>query len=88
MKVNEPPAKYLSQRMQAPQLLEYLNSPLTIREITGYDRSFVDDYIPNQTFLLPKELAHTLMEEGKMIGQQPAGTYARKVLEQLLIDLS
>jgi len=88
MAVKELPANYLLQAMQAPQLLEYLNSPLTIREITGYDRSFVDDYIPNQTFLLPKELALTLMEEGKMIGQQPAGTYARKVLEQLLIDLS
>lgn len=88
MAVKEPPAHYLAQAMQAPQLLEYLNFPLTIREITGYDRSFVDNYIPNQTFLLPEELAQTLMEEGKMIGQQPAGTYARKVLEQLLIDLS
>jgi len=88
MAVKEPPANYLAQAMQAPQLLEYLNLPLTVREITGYDRSFVDNYIPNQTFLLPEELARTLMEEGKMTGQQPAGTYARKVLEQLLIDLS
>jgi len=48
----------------------------------------VEDYIPNQTFLLSESLARALMEEGKMAGQQPAGTYARKVLEQLLIDLS
>ncbi|WP_447886913.1 Fic family protein [Serratia fonticola] len=73
---------------EAQALLNYLHSPLTNREITGYDRSFVEDYIPNQTFLLSESLARTLMEEGKMAGQQPAGTYARKVLEQLLIDLS
>lgn len=73
---------------EAQALLNYLHSPLTSREITGYDRSFVEDYIPNQTFLLSESLARALMEEGKMAGQQPAGTYARKVLEQLLIDLS
>ncbi|MFZ4214623.1 HTH domain-containing protein [Pantoea endophytica] len=72
----------------AKTLLDYLNSPLTVREISGYDRDFVGNYIPNKTFLLPQELASDLMEEGKMIGQQPAGTYARKVLKQLLIDLS
>lgn len=72
----------------AQALLDYLNLPLTMREITGYDRSFVTDYIPNETFLLPQPIAQALMEEGKMSGQQPAGTYARKVLEQLLIDLS
>jgi Fic family protein len=38
--------------------------------------------------LLPRKLAETLAQEGKMEGQQPAGTYARKVLDQLLIDLS
>ncbi|WAH61864.1 hypothetical protein LZ023_34975 (plasmid) [Pseudomonas silvicola] len=48
----------------------------------------MDNYIPNETFLLPQTLALALMNEGKMAGQQPAGTYARKVLEQLLIDLS
>lgn len=88
MVVKDSTVNYVSQPTQAQRLLEYLNSPLTTREITGYDRSFVDDYIPNQTFLLPQELAQTLMDEGKMAGQQPAGTYARKVLEQLLIDLS
>lgn len=76
------------QSTPAETLLEYLNLPLMAREITGYNRSFVDDYIPNETFLLPQDVASALMDEGKMAGQQPAGTYARKVLEQLLIDLS
>ena len=53
-----------------------------------YQRQFVDDYRPNQTSLLPPDLASSLFNEGRMPGQQPAGTYARRVLEQLLIDLS
>ena len=44
--------------------------------------------MPNQTSLLPAALAEELLALGRARGQQPAGTYARKVLEQLLIDLS
>jgi len=53
-----------------------------------YRREFVEDYVPNVSSLLPAALANALMQEGRMQGQQPAGTYARKVLEPLLIDLS
>ncbi|MFX6743338.1 hypothetical protein ABTH23_19790, partial [Acinetobacter baumannii] len=45
-------------------------------------------YVPNVSSLLPSILAASLADEGRMKGQQPAGTYARKVLEPLLIDLS
>ena len=54
----------------------------------GYDSSFVGGYIPNQSSLLPPQLAADLYQAGRSQGQQPAGTYAREVLEQLLIDLS
>ena len=54
----------------------------------GYDNRFVDDYVPNQSSLLPPALAADLFHAGRSPGQQPAGTYAREVLEQLLIDLS
>lgn len=53
-----------------------------------YRREFVDRYVPNESSLLPRGLAQALAAEGRMQGEQPAGTYARKVLEQLLIDLS
>jgi Fic family protein len=53
-----------------------------------YRREFVDAYKPNETFLLPRELAEELSSLGHLPGQMPAGTYVRKVLEQLLIDLS
>ena len=54
----------------------------------SYERAFVDGYIPNQSSLLPRALADALYAAGRAQGQQPAGTVARKVLEQLLIDLS
>lgn len=73
---------------QARAVLDQLNRPLGARHPVTYQRRFVDDYVPNESFLLPRELAETLAQEGRIQGQQPAGTYARKVLEQLLIDLS
>lgn len=73
---------------QARAVLDDLHRPLGVRQPVTYQRRFVDDYAPNESFLLPRELAETLAQEGRMAGQQPAGTYARKVLEQLLIDLS
>lgn len=54
----------------------------------GYQRAFVDGYVPNQSYLLPEAIAQALAEEGRLRGQQPAGTYARNVLGPLLIDLS
>lgn len=47
----------------------------------------MDDYNPNQSSLLPPQLATDLFNASRSPGQQPAGTYARAVLEQLRIDL-
>lgn len=58
------------------------------RDPVTYRRGFVEDYVPNQTWLMPRDLAEELYRAGRLREQQPAGTYARKVLEQLLIDLS
>lgn len=73
---------------QAEKVLERLRRPVGVRDIVGYDRSFVDGYEPNRSFLLPPAIAESLAQRGRIPGQQPAGTYARKVLEPLLIDLS
>ncbi|MEB0137054.1 Fic family protein [Actimicrobium sp. CCC2.4] len=69
-------------------LVESLRAPLGTRTPVGYDRAFVSDYIPNQSSLLPLQLATELYSAGRSQDQHPAGTYAREVLEQLLIDLS
>lgn len=72
----------------ARPLVEALRAPLGTRTPVGYESSFVNDYIPNQSSLLPPQLADDLFNAGRSRDQQPAGTYAREVLEQLLIDLS
>lgn len=72
----------------ALQLRAKLDAPLAARDPVTYHREFVDQYVPNVTWLLPLGLAEELYQAGRMQDQLPAGTYARKVLEQLLIDLS
>ncbi len=72
----------------AQALFAKLDVPLGARRPVSYQRQFVADYQPNRTFLLPASLADELFRDGQLQGQQPAGTYARRVLESLLIDLS
>lgn len=82
------PARSLQWSPAAVPLVEALRAPLGTRTPQGYERSFVDNYRPNQSSLLPPQLATDLFNAGRSRDQQPAGTYAREVLEQLLIDLS
>lgn len=70
------------------ELRQQLSLPLAARQPVTYRREFVEAYKPNETSLLPHGLADELASLGRLPGQQPAGTYVRKVLEQLLIDLS
>lgn len=70
------------------QLSRRLEVPLAARDPVAYKRDFVDSYVPNTSWLMPPELAEELYRAGRSQGQQPAGTYARKVMEPLLIDLS
>ena len=73
---------------EAQALKAALSAPLGTRAPVTYDRSFVDAYEPDRSALLPAQVAEELYRAGRAQGQQPAGTVARKVLEQLLIDLS
>lgn len=73
---------------QGRQLIAALSASLGTRKPVSYQRAFVHSYQPNLSSLLPAALAAQLHGMGKSSDQQPAGTYARKVLEQLLIDLS
>lgn len=72
----------------ASRLLKKLAAPLMARDPVAYNRTLLDNYVPGVTWLLPRMLADDLLQEGRLPDQQPAGTYARKVLEQLLVDLS
>ena len=94
--IEPPPGRRLSSMAIMPldwsdagrALKAALLRPLASRDPVTYSRQFVDQYIPNESSLLPPEIAEELANAGRMHGQQPAGTYARRVLEQLLIDLS
>ncbi|WP_258124282.1 Fic family protein [Mesorhizobium onobrychidis] len=68
---------------------EYVRRPPEARKPVGYDRAFLDSYRPNESFYLsPTERKH-LQEVGTpKIAEQPAGTYAKQILNRLLIDLS
>jgi len=71
-------------------LRDSVRRPLMQRRPVGYDRSLLEDYRPNETFYLNdaawrvrlREIGRTPFE------QRPAGTYARDILNRLLIDLS
>ena len=55
----------------------------------GYQSEFLESYRPNQTAYLTAALRSHLHEMGRTPeGQRPAGTYARGILNHLLIDLS
>ena len=67
----------------------YLNKPLQSRKIVGYVRGFLDSYQPNIThFLSDTERAHLLAIGKPNVAAQAAGTYAKDILNRLLIDLS
>jgi hypothetical protein len=49
----------------------------------------LDDYEPNRTKYLPRELKSNLHRVGKpIVADRAAGTFARDILSRLLIDLS
>jgi hypothetical protein len=54
-----------------------------------YRRDFLSRYQPNETYYLsPRERDHLAKIGSAQVGEQPAGTYARQILNRLLIDLA
>lgn len=67
----------------------YVRKPPEVRKPVGYNRAFLDAYRPNETFYLTAaERAHLREVGTPAITPQPAGTYAKQILNRLLIDLS
>lgn len=70
-------------------ILEYINKPLSARRPVGYQRDFLESYVPNQSAYLSETLRRQLHKMGNTgQGMRPAGTYGRAILNRLLIDLS
>jgi hypothetical protein len=67
----------------------HLQTPYNRRKPASYNREFLDRYVPNKIFYLGGADRQRLLEAGTPRPPQlPAGTYARRILERLLVDLS
>ena len=63
--------------------------PITERKPVGYNRTFLEGYEPNRSAYLPDSVRGRLHALGRSpVTNHAAGTYARDILNRLLIDLS
>ena len=70
-------------------LMAHLERAPRFRTPVGYDRQFLDSYQPNSSAYLDRGSRIELGEAGRpKTGTHPAGTFAAKILQRLLIDLS
>ena len=77
----------LSERSQS--ISRMLGRPPSQRRAVGYNRTFLDSYKPNVSAYLSLQDRIVLARVGRPKGASyPAGTYAKQILQRLLIDLS
>jgi Fic family protein len=66
-----------------------VRQPIQARRPIGYNREFLNQYRPNETYYLSEGTRNHLFDIGKSTdSERPAGTYAKQILNRLLIDLS
>lgn len=75
---------------ESGMLRDWVRRPITLRKPVGYERALLDAYEPNKTFYLADADWRTRLHEISRLPTNPqvAGTYARDILNRLLIDLS
>ncbi len=70
-------------------LRAHLQTPYNQRAPKNYNKEFLDRYIPNTTYYLSETERDALRAAGTPSpGLLPARTYARRILERLLVDLA
>ena len=80
---------YVPLSPESGEIRAYVRQPRQMRTPVGYNQSFLEAYYPNETFYLPLELREQLHQIGTPPDdERPAGTFARDILNRLLIDLS
>lgn len=80
---------YVPMSAEGSRLRDFVRQSLTLRTPVGYQREFLLDYRPNETWYLPGQTRTRLRGLGETPStERQAGTYARDVLGRLLIDLS
>lgn len=74
---------------QNKAILNKIKQPIATRKQVGYNADFLLSYIPNKTFYLTEKIRAHLLKIGKQFNQKlEPGTYAKRILHRLLIDLS
>jgi hypothetical protein len=81
---------YVPTSPEGEQVKAYVRRPLHERRPVGYDLKFLEAYAPNRSAYLPQPLRAHLLALGRssVEAKAPAGTFARDMLNRLLIDLS
>jgi hypothetical protein len=80
---------YVPTSPQGEEIKAYVRQPRAMRAPVGYQLAFLEQYHPNHTAYLPEGLREQLHAMGRArTAQTPAGTFARDILNRLLIDLS
>jgi Fic family protein len=80
---------YVPTSPQGEEIKAYVRQPRALRPPVGYKLEFLEQYHPNHTDYLPQGLRDQLHALGRSPAEQtPAGTFARDILNRLLIDLS
>lgn len=80
---------YVPTSPEGAEIKAYVRQPVQGRRPVGYNIEFLEAYRPNKTWYLPDKLRGQLHTLGRSPADHaPAGTFARDVLNRLLIDLS
>ena len=81
--------EYVPVSPEGEEIKAYVRQPRAMRAPVSYQLAFLEQYHPNHTAYLPPSLREQLHAMGRARTQQtPAGTFARDILNRLLIDLS
>lgn len=80
---------YIPLSEKGREIFSYVRRPRGARTPVGYEREFLDSYLPNETWYLgemTRNHLHRIGDTGDL--ERPAGTYGRAMLNRLLIDLT
>lgn len=75
--------------IEGQKLSEQVSAPIQLRHHVSYQKKFLESYEPNKSFYLTNSILEKLNELGGHVEKgRPAGTYAKRIYQRLLIDLS
>ena len=81
--------RYIPLSPSGAEVRQLVRRPQSERTPVSYNREFLDQYRPNESrYLTADTIAHLARIGATADLERPAGTYARHILDRLLVDLS